>query len=84
MKASIRLKFDMIVEPVEVDGTNNDDLTIPEALGKNLKESVIMFAKIVGSTLSESETIGGQLEVMAKPYDPERPSTERSEPKSVN
>ena len=84
MKASIRLKFDIVIEPVNVEGTDSDTLKLPTELTDTLGQLVTMFAKLAGNTIGESESVGGSMEVMARPYVAESPSVPSIAPKSIN
>jgi hypothetical protein len=74
MKATLRLKFDLTIEPVDMEGSTEAELHMSPALEKTVKDMTITFARIVGSTLAESDVVGGELEVMVRPFDPTRPS----------
>ena len=84
MKASIRLKFDIVIEPVNVEGTDPDTLKLPKTLTDTLTHTVTLFGKMVGSAIGESESVGGSMEVMARPYVAESPSLPSIAPKSIN
>ena len=84
MKASIRLKFDIVIEPVNVEGTDPDTLKLPTELTDTLGQLVTMFAKLAGNTISESESVGGSMEVMARPYRPDTPSVPTPTTGTVN
>jgi hypothetical protein len=74
MKATLRLKFDLVIEPVDMEGSSEAELHMSKALEGTIKNMTVIFAKIIGSTLSESEVVGGQLEVLVRPFDPTKPS----------
>jgi len=74
VKATLRLKFDLVIEPVDMEGSNEAELHMSPALEKTVKDMTITFARIIGSTLAESDVVGGQLEVMVRPFDPSKPS----------
>jgi hypothetical protein len=74
MKATLRLKFDLTIEPVDMEGSNEVELHMSPALESTVKNMTVTFARLIGSTLAESEVVGGTLEVMVRPFDPTRPS----------
>lgn len=84
MKASIRLKFDIVIEPVNVEGTDENTLKLPASLTDTLGQLVTMFAKLAGNTLSESESVGGSMEVLARPYHSDAPSVPTPTTGTVN
>jgi len=74
MKATLRLKFDLTIEPVDMEGSNEAELHMSRALEGSIKNMTVTFARLIGSTLAESEVVGGTLEVMVRPFDPSKPS----------